>query len=212
MPKLDHLSVIAPSLAEGVAHLQACLGIEIPFGRKHAHMSTHNHLLMLGGGTYLEVIAIDEAAPAIAGPRWFGLDDRADVRKAWDEGRRLRGWVASTDHFDRHIANHTASYGEKREFSGGASSYFFSVPAGGALPMGGIAPSLIDRQGKSPSLPPEADMGCTLVSFAVEHPDVAQVEALYRALDIAGAPDVRRGGVFRYTATIQTPSGPRILS
>lgn len=211
MPKLDHLSVIAPSLEEGVAHIQACLGIDIPFGRKHAHMGTHNHLLRLGATTYLEVIAIDEGAPAHAGPRWFGLDNRAEVRAAWDAGKRLRGWVASTDHFDRHMAKHAASYGEKREFQGGTSSYFFSVPADGSLPLNGVAPSLIDRQGKGPSLPSEAELGCTLVSFSIEHPDAGEIAELYRTLDITGSPDVTRGEEFRYSATIRTPSGVRVL-
>lgn len=211
MPKLDHLSVIAPSLEEGLAHLRACLGIDIPFGRKHAHMSTHNHLLRLGETTYLEVIAIDESAPPIAGPRWFGLDNRAYVRKAWDEGKRLRGWVASTDHFDRHMAKHASSYGEKRQFQGGTSSYFFAVPKDGSLPLNGIAPSLIDRQGQSPSLPLEAEMGCTLVSFKIEYPDAKKVEELYRTLDITGSPEVMQGEQFRYMATIRTPSGIREL-
>lgn len=123
MPKLDHLSVIAPSLKEGVEHVRACLGVDVPFGRKHANMSTHNHLLRLGDAVYLEIIAIDENAPPIVGPRWFDLDNHAAVRKAWDEGRRLRSWVASTGHFDRHMAEHASIYGEKREFQGSASSY-----------------------------------------------------------------------------------------
>jgi Glyoxalase-like domain len=212
MPKLDHLSVIAPSLEEGVAHLRAQLDLELPFGRKHAHMSTHNHLLRLGGGVYLEVIATDPSAPPIAGPRWFGLDDHAKVRAEWDAGRRLRGWVASTDHFDRHLAKHASVYGEKRVFQGGSSSYFFAVAADGSLPRGGVAPSLIDRQGKSPSLPAEAELGCTLLSFELEHPAAAEIEELYRALGVAGAPSVREGEAFRYTATIQTPSGIKVLS
>ena len=90
MPKFDHLSVVAPSLEEGVAHVRSCLGIEIAFGRKHSHMGTHNHLLRLGDATYLEVISIDESAPAPTGPRWFGFDDPARVRRDWDDGRRLR--------------------------------------------------------------------------------------------------------------------------
>ncbi|MFM9927594.1 VOC family protein [Variovorax sp. H27-G14] len=212
MPKLDHLTVIAPSLEEGVAHIRSCLGVDIAFGRKHAHMGTHNHLLCLGDGIYLEVIAIDEDAPRIAGPRWFGLDDRAGVRKAWDAGKRLRGWVASTDHFERHMAEHASSYGERRQFQGGTSSYFFSVPMDGALPLDGVAPSLIDRQGQRPSLPPEAQRGCSLLSFAIEHPDAMKTEGLYRALNIVGSPAVVQAEVFRYTATIQTPAGVRVLT
>ncbi|HEY0190091.1 MAG TPA: VOC family protein, partial [Kofleriaceae bacterium] len=144
MPRLDHLSVIAPSLAEGVAHVRDCLGIDVPFGRKHTHMSTHNHLLKLGDEVYLEVIAIDDDAPPITGPRWFGLDDREHVRAAWDAGQRLRGWVASTDQLERDLAQHPGVYGERREFFAGSSSYLFAVPADGGLPMHGVAPSLID--------------------------------------------------------------------
>lgn len=211
MPRLDHLSVIAPSLKEGVEHARVCLGIDIPFGRKHAHMSTHNHLLRLGDTVYLEVIAIDENAPPIVGPRWFDLDNRAAVRKAWDEGRRFRGWVASTDHFDRHMAEHSSIYGEKREFQGSASSYFFSIPKDGSLPLNGVAPALIDRKGNSPSFSLEAEQGCKLLGFVLEHPDVEKVQALYRTLDIADAPTVIQGSVFRYTAKIQTAEGIKVL-
>jgi Glyoxalase-like domain len=212
MPKLDHLSVIAPSLEEGVAHVRACLGIDIAFGRKHTHMGTHNHLLRLGSTVYLEVIAIDNGAPANAGPRWFGLDNHVDVRRAWDAGKRLRGWVASTNHFDRHMAASASSYGERRRFQSGSSSYFFSVPKDGSLPLDGMAPSLIDRQGKSPSLPLEAENGCTLLSFTMEHPNVRMIRNLYRTLNITGAPEVVQGEDFRYTAKIQTPSGIKIFS
>jgi hypothetical protein len=37
-------------------------------------MGTHNRLLKLGEGFYLELIAIDPQAPPPGRPRWFGLD------------------------------------------------------------------------------------------------------------------------------------------
>ncbi|MCY0997438.1 VOC family protein [Myxococcus sp. MISCRS1] len=212
MPRLDHLSVIAPSLVEGISHLRECLDLDIPFGRKHIHMGTHNHLLRLGEAAYLEVIAIDEEAPPPAHPRWFGLDDRAAVRRAWDDGRRLRGWVASTDHFARDLARHPGVFGEPREFHAGASSYFFAVPVDGSLPMGGVVPSLIDRKGARPTLAPQTERGCELLAFTLEHPDPAGITRLYEALDIPGAPAVKHGEALRYTATIRTPSGIRILT
>ena len=211
MPKLDHLSVIAPSLEEGVSHVRKSLGVDIPFGRKHTNMSTHNHLIKLGDTVYLEIIAIDEDVPPQPYPRWFGLDNHAVVRSNWDQGRRLRGWVASTDHFEQHMAKHALIYGEKREFKSGSSSYFFAVPRDGALPMDGMAPSLIDRRGKKPSMPSDADVGCKLVSFSIKHPEIRAVKKLYQTLEVAGSPEVKHGESLHYIADIATPSGIRTL-
>jgi len=47
MLKLDHLVVVAPTLAEGVAHVRSCIDVEVPFGQRHAYMGSHNHLLQL---------------------------------------------------------------------------------------------------------------------------------------------------------------------
>ena len=74
MLKLDHISVIAPSLAEGVSHVRACLDLDAPFGQRHAYMGTYNHLLQLGDTVYLEIVALDpRAEPAAA---LVGLDDQ----------------------------------------------------------------------------------------------------------------------------------------
>src|SRR5258706_4637367 len=59
MLKLDHISIIAPSLAEGVLHVRTCLDLDVPFGQRHAYMGTHNHLLQLGDMVYLEIVALD---------------------------------------------------------------------------------------------------------------------------------------------------------
>lgn len=211
MPALDHLTVIAPDLAEGARHIRECLGIEIPFGRHHPHMGTHNHLLQLGNSIYLEVIAVDPDAPAPAHPRWFGLSDTAAVRRAWDEGRRLRGWVARTDHIDQHVARHGAVYGNSYEFGSANGSFRFAIPRDGALPMDGLAPSLIDRGGKHPSMPPQADQGCRLQSFRLRHPDVAFVTRLYDSLGVKGAPAVEHHERFHYIAEIETPTGLKTL-
>ena len=76
MLTLDHLTVIAPTLTEGVAHVRACLGLDVPFGQRHGYMGTVNHLLQLGGTVYLEIVAVDPAADAPGRRRWFGLDDQ----------------------------------------------------------------------------------------------------------------------------------------
>ena len=75
MTELDHITVAAHTLAQGLAYLRDALGIDLPAGGAHPRMATHNHLLRLGDSVFLELIAIDPAAPAPLRPRWFQLDD-----------------------------------------------------------------------------------------------------------------------------------------
>ena len=57
--KIDHLVIGAESLIQGVEYVKSCLGVEMPFGGVHVKMGTHNHLMRLGDGIFLEIIAIN---------------------------------------------------------------------------------------------------------------------------------------------------------
>jgi len=109
--KLDHITVIAPTLIEGVTHVQNCLGLEVPFGTRHDYMGTHNHRLQLGNSVYLEIVALDPEGAEPGRSRWFGLDNQKKVRSDWNEGRRLRGWVASTDAIDSVVLTRRQIFG-----------------------------------------------------------------------------------------------------
>jgi len=212
MLKLDHLTVIAPSLAEGVLHVRNCLDLDVPFGQRHAYMGTHNHLLQLGETVYLEIVALDPEADAPERPRWFGLGDQKKVRRDWDEGRRLRGWVARTDTIDAIMAAHGGIFGEKIPLPIVNSSFDFAIPKDGSLPLDGAAPSIIDRRGRPRSMTTIVDLGARLRSFTLEHPDPAAVEALYRTLSVDRSPSIEGGSRLRYRAHIETPAGPRKLT
>ena len=211
MLHLDHLTVVAPTLSEGVAHVRDCLGLDVPFGQRHAYMGTHNHLLRLGDAIYLEIVALDPEGSRPARPRWFGLDDQKSVRADWDSGRRLRGWVARADAIDQVIAGREGVFGKKVSLPWSEPTFDFAIPDDGSLPLGGAAPSLIDRRGKLRSMATIADMGARLEAFSLEHPDAAAIIALYRELDLDRQPTITRGDVPRYRARISTPSGLREL-
>ena len=212
MLQLDHISVIAPSLAEGVAHVRACLDIDVPFGRQHQDMGTHNHLLRLGDSVYLEIIAANPEAPRPMHPRWFGLDDQKAIRAAWDNGFRLRGWVARTTDIDCVLSKHEGILGKKTQLAGGGSFFFISIPDDGSLPLGGAAPSVIDRGSRPPSVASMADLGAKLRTVVIEHPNPDQVAELYGRLCIDTPPEVRQGEHLRYRAMIHTQAGLRELS
>lgn len=211
MLRLDHLTVIAPTLAEGVAHVRSCIDVEVPFGQRHGYMGTHNHLLQLGDPVYLEIVALDPDGEPPPRARWFGLDDQKSVKADWDAGRRLRGWVASTNAIDGVLAGREGIFGEKVSLPWTASSFEFAIPDDGSLPLDGAAPSIIDRRGRPRSMATIADLGARLRSFSLEHPDVAAISALYRDLRIDRPPAIVHGNDLRYRAQIETRAGLKDL-
>ncbi|WP_246522870.1 VOC family protein [Neoroseomonas eburnea] len=208
---LDHLTVIAPTLAEGVDHVRACLDLDVPFGQRHAYMGTYNHLMQLGDTAYLEIVALDPDADRPGRRRWFGLDDRQKVRRDWDAGYRLRGWVARTDDIDRVINGREAIFGRKVALPPVESSFDFAIPDDGSLPLDGAAPSIIDRRGKPRSMASMADLGARLRRFSLEHPDPEVVVSLLRKLAVDRPPVVTQGAEQRYRAQVDTPGGLREL-
>jgi hypothetical protein len=212
MLQLDHITVVAPCLEEGVAHVKACLDLDVPFGRRHEYMGTHNHLMRLGEAVYLEIVALDPAGQGPGYARWFGLDDQRAVRAAWDEGHRLRGWVARTHDIDAVLAGNEAYLGRKVELTANNASFYFSIPTDGSLPFGGAAPSVIDRKGKPPSVATMADFGATLRSLTLEHPDPNAVSALYQRLGVDRPPQIRRALKLRYRVEIETAGGLKELT
>ncbi len=209
---LDHLTVIAPSLGEGVAHVRDCLGLDVPFGTRHLYMGTHNHRLQLGGSVYLEIVAFDPEGVAPGRARWFGLDDGARVRAEWEAGRRLRGWVARTTRMRAVLAAHPGLFGAEVALPPEAPEFRFAIPEDGGLPRGGAVPSLIDHRGVPTSMAEIPDLGARLVSLTLAHPEAAAIAALYRELEIGGAPSVVPGPELRYSAEIRTAEGLRRLT
>ncbi|MEM8589327.1 MAG: VOC family protein [Pseudomonadota bacterium] len=212
MLKLDHLTVIAPTLGEGVSHVRDCLDIDVPFGTRHLYMGTHNHRLRLGDAVYLEIVALDPEGVSPGRPRWFGVDDRDTVRSDWEDGRRLRGWVASTVDIDRQLADHPGVFGERVALPFDKPSFNFSIPADGSLPLDGAAPSLIDHRDDLAFLANIPDLGARLRSVTLEHPEATAIAALYKQLAIDRPPEVMPGSRVRYRAMIETPGGLRALT
>lgn len=212
MLKLDHVTVIAPTLIEGVSHVQNCLDLNVPFGTRHDYMGTHNHRLQLGNNVYLEIVALDPDGTQPGRPRWFGLDNQKKVRSDWTEGRRLRGWVASTDAIDSVVSTRRAIFGDKVPLPATNPTFDFTIPADGSLPLDGAAPSIIDHRGDPTSMASIPDLGARLRSLTLEHPNPAAIETLYRELSIDRPPAIVLAPNVRYRAQIETPTGLKELS
>lgn len=203
MLKFDHITVIAPTLSDGVKHVEDCLGLQVPFGVCHDYMGTHNHRLQLGGAIYLEIVALDPACPAPNRARWFGLDSQETVKADWNTGQRLRGWVAGVESIDSVITKHPNIFGEHVPLPQDGPEFAFSIAKDGSLPLEGAAPSLIDRYGVSESSSDIPDLGARLEAFTLVHPEPEAIRTLYRDLAINFPIEVIYGPTIRYSAKIR---------
>ena len=171
--ELDHIVVAARTLEEGSAWVEAALGVAPVPGGKHASMGTHNRLLSLGRGCYLEVIAIDPDAPAPARPRWFGLDEPA-MRLRLARGPALIHWVERTADIDAALR----SYPERvdvLDLARGDYRWRIGVPPDGRIPCGGRCPTLIQWQGDAHPADRLPRSGCELVALETRAPLAASI-------------------------------------
>ena len=209
MLELDHLVVGAATLEQGVAYVRDALGVIMPFGGAHPLMGTHNHLMRLGDGAFLEIIAVDPAA-APARKRWFGLDDPA-TRARLAARPRLIGWVARTRDLAGALREVPGSRGEAIRVTRGELAWLIGVPADGSPPWDGAFPTLLEWPPGPLPASRMADLGCRLSRLDIAHPRATEIAANLadhlRDDRIAFTP----AEGFAMRATIETPLGPREL-
>jgi glyoxalase-like protein len=206
----DHIVIAAAHLDDGAAWLHDRLGVSMSGGGRHRRMGTHNRLLRLGDGRYLEVIAVDAAAPAPDRPRWFGLDQPAMQARLAHEPR-IVGWAARTAAIAEVAARSPIPVGVPEPMSRGGLSWLITIPADGSLPDGGAFPSLIawpaDRPHPSEGLP---DQGCRLLGFEIGHPQRTRLEHALASIGFDGEDGLVRvvaAPHVAFAALIATPDG-----
>lgn len=213
--ELDHLVVACGALEDGVAWVERRLGVRPHTGGRHEAMGTHNAVLRLGAGCYLEVIAIDPDGTPPARPRWFGLDEPAMHRRL-AQGPALITWVVRCESLAAACAR-VPDLGDILAMSRGDLHWHIAVPEHGALPWSGVLPAAIqwDAGGASDETPPHPaarlpDDGCELLSLDLTHPAAVLgnggLLGLFRELRVVGPVNLRPGPV-SLAASIRTPSG-----
>lgn len=162
MLELDHVAVLGETLDAAATCAEAALGVALRPGGRHVRYGTHNRLLGLADGLYLEAIAIDPEAPSPPDPRWFGLD-------AFAGPARLDKWVCRVPDIDAAIAA-LPGVGRRVDLTRGDLSWSMAVPEDGLLPFDGMCPALIQWHSPVPpgqTLPPS---GLRLTRLTVAHP------------------------------------------
>lgn len=179
--RIDHLVIGAKDLAQGIAYVKECLGIDIPYGGVHETMGTHNHLMQLGNNSFLEVIAINPDGEAIEHPRWYGLDDPF-VRQQILVQPALLTWVVNTTDINAFLLDAKMSFGKSTLIRRDNLSWYFGLPNDGRLLSAGILPYVIEWQTNSHPSVNMADLGCRLLGLHIHHPYPSWLQTILQSI------------------------------
>lgn len=209
MPRcfLDHITVTAPSLEAGTGFVRDVLGVSPQAGGEHPRMGTHNQLMRLGDSMFLEVIAVNPSGISPGRPRWFALDTLAP-RSA----PTLATWVIRTTDIRATLAASPEGLGDIEPMSRGALDWLITIPDDGALPLGGLAPALIEWSSAEHPATKLFDHGLGLARLELFSPQPERLERLLQALDVNAPVSITASATTRLVAHIATPQGVRQLS
>ena len=201
-PAVDHLVVACPDPDEGVAWVEALLGVSAESGGRHEGLGTRNALIGLGARSYLEIVGVDPDQPEPALPRWFGIDGL--------DGPRLVTWATPRSDLEEVVRDAVAAAVDLGEVAAGARArpdgselrWRFTDPR--ADRMGGVVPFFIDW-GVSPHPGDALPATCTLTELRAEHPDPTRVAEILARLDVPLG--VTAGTAPSLVARIDAPAG-----
>jgi hypothetical protein len=215
---LDHLVIMAASLAEGVAWCEATLGVTPGPGGEHPLMGTHNRLLRIATAdfplAYLEIIAINPIADKgqrTLGSCWFDMENPVLAAQVARHGPQLIHWVARVPDVKAAVATLAAQRIERGEViqasratPAGLLQWQITVRPDGQRLFGGCLPTLI-QWGDMHAAASMPKSGVTLQSLSLQHPEATVLAAACDALGLRNTP-VTPGPV-RLSARLQTPKG-----
>ena len=196
---LDHIAVVCADLDAGSDWLASQLGVPLQDGGTHARFGTHNRLLGLADGLYLEVIAPDRNAE-IDGPRWFDLDNVPQTP-------RWGNWICRADD----LTAQSDLTGPPIAMTRGDLNWQITVPDDGRLPMAGGFPTLIKWEDEAAHPATRLPVsGCRLIRWEVRHPQAEVLKEICPFGDEVVAFSVSEKVGFE--ATFETPTGIKVIS
>lgn len=136
MLEIDHLAIAGETLEEARAHVEEALGVPMQAGGTHDVFHTHNALLGLEDGLYLEAIAVNPDAPLPHRPRWFDLD-------RFTGPPRLTNWICRTGDLGGSLDDIPLDLGAPVDLARGDLRWRMAVPEDGILPFDNCAPAVM---------------------------------------------------------------------
>lgn len=205
MYHLDHLLWEAFSLPESQAYFTKMTGVTPAYGGTHPSTGTHNSLLGLGEGVYLEIIAPNPDTPQWAhlpkdGPANFTPGLIGLAMKTLDINTTYTHLQAAGFEVRRHSFS--------RQLPGGSTLTWQSVGLPQS-PFGRCTPFFVQLEG-GPHPSETAPRGCKLLSLTAGYPKSEALRQFYARLQL----NIPTYAAERseLTAMLQTPKGKIALT
>ncbi len=174
---LDHLVYATPDLEASCRDLEIRLGVRASAGGQHPERGTHNALMSIGAGVYLEIIGPDPLQPEIR-PVWFGID-QLTAPKLITWAVRVDGLEAFVKEISPNAKVGAIRSGSRKTPEGSILSWQLTEPQ---LVQGvGLVPFLIEwHSHEHPAH--SAITGPRLVQLRIEHPEPELIRKQLNAL------------------------------
>ncbi len=177
--QVDHLIYLVPDLDDAIDSMERTTGVRPVFGGQHPGRGSHNALLSIGDGVYLEILAPDPSQPEASAERFSGRTIQP----------RMVGWAARGDDLDelmreaesRGVSLQEVRSGGREKPDGTMLTWRTTAPLGGD--EGGLIPFFIDwGDSAHPSM--TSPTGVRLLALRAEHPEPERIRTALEALGI----------------------------
>jgi len=165
---LDHIAVSGKTLDEASDHVASSLGVKLQEGGCHDRYGTHNRLLSLANGMYLEAIAINPQAVKPRYPRWFDLDN-------FNGKPRITNWICRSENINSDVKNIFFESSEIIKMNRNQLEWLMTVPRNGILPFNGTFPAILQWKTNPPTAR-LAPSGCSLKHMTIFHPEALKLQ------------------------------------
>ncbi|WP_282127834.1 VOC family protein [Roseobacter litoralis] len=203
MITFDHIAIAGETLEAARAYVEDALGVTLQDGGAHDVFFTHNALLGLEDGLYLEAIAINPHAPQPDRSRWFDLD-------RFKGAPRLTNWICRTDDLRNTLEKLPAGFGTPVALKRGDLRWQMAVPQDGILPFDNCGPALIEWQSAPHPAERLRPSDITLRRLTITHPQADGLNAALRGQMQDDRIVIETGPVGMH-AEFDTPHGLRTL-
>jgi hypothetical protein len=170
---LDHVILGIDDLARGVERFTAMTGVTPKIGGEHPGRGTHNALVSLGPGRYLEILAPTKAGtmdPRVKHAELTFAGFALGTRDIADVVRRLRG---------AGLAAGDPAPGARRTPDGALLQWKTAAPTRAGL---ALAPFFIEWSAETVHPSTTSPPGCTMTILELEQPETAQLQKLFDAV------------------------------